>query len=419
MKNLRVLMFGWEYAPLMTGGLGVVCHDMAESLVNNGVIVNFVLPTISNEVDSNQVNLINSSLHTDTQFKTHKITSILTPYMTVDSYYQTQTNTTSNSQMNSLYGHNLFEEIERYTYNASKIASIEKYDVIHVHDWMTFGAGIAAKKISGKPLIMHVHSTEYDRSGGAPYPEILKLEKNGLKQADLVVAVSNRTKNVLVDKYGIKSEKIKVVYNAINHDSTCENDNDNDLTTSISNNDISENAKKEKVVLFLGRLSIQKGADFLLKAAKLVIGSIRSEVRFVFVGKGDMLRQLIHQSIDLGIAKNVSFLGFLDHSEIDKAYKHADLFVMPSVSEPFGLTSLEAIKNGTPVIVSKQSGVAEVIPNTLKVDYWDTEDMANKILAVLKYTSLSNALISNGYYDLSKITWDSQTKQLIEEYKKL
>jgi len=417
MKKLQVLMFGWEYSPLMTGGLGVVCRDMAESLVNNGVVVNFVLPTIPKKIDSNQVNLINSSLHTDTQFKTHKITSILTPYMTVDSYYQTKKSITSNGEMKSLYEYNLFEEIERYTYNASRIASIEKYDVIHVHDWMTFGAGIAAKKISGKPLIMHVHSTEFDRSGGVPYPEILKLEKNGLRQADLIIAVSNRTKNVLVNKYGIKSEKIKVVYNAINHDNTVKLDNN--LISSISNNDISKNAKKEKVVLFLGRLSIQKGADFLLKAAKLVLDSVKDNVRFVFVGKGDMLGQLIHQSIDLGIAKNVSFLGFLDHGEIDKAYKHADLFVMPSVSEPFGLTSLEAIKNGTPVLVSKQSGVAEVIPNTLKVDYWDTEDMANKILAVLKYTSLSNALISNGYFDLSKITWDSQTEKLIEEYKKL
>jgi len=296
-------------------------------------------------------------------------------------------------------------EVQRYGLIARKIALENKADIIHAHDWMTAFAAIEAKKVLNKPLVFHVHSTEYDRSAFNPHPVILNYETQALNFADKIIAVSQYTKNILVDKYGIDPGKIAVVHNAVDNQPK-------DFQASSYKN------SRDKVVLFLARLSIQKGADYLLKAAQKVIQK-KKNVKFVFVGSGPMLNKLVEMAFDLGIKDNIIFAGALDHDQVDKAYKHADLFVMPSVTEPFGITPLEAMKNGTPVLISKQSGVSEVIKNCLKVDFWDVEQMASKILSILYNDTLSQSLSQNGYHDLRQLTWCTQADKVLAVYQEL
>lgn len=309
------------------------------------------------------------------------------------------------TESGDVYGLNLFEEVERYSFRAFEIVRGQNFDVIHAHDWMTFKAAVNAKLASQKPLIVHVHATEYDRSAGHPNPAVLDYERYGLENADLVIAVSNYTKNIIMDKYGIPEKKIRVIHNAVEK---------TPITLSLKN----ESQFEEKTILFLGRLTIAKGADYLLKAAQKVI-QIYPTVKFVFVGKGEMIKELIDLSIDLGISQNVVFTGWLNHKQVDEAYRRADLFVMPSITEPFGLTALEAMRNGTPVLISRQSGVSEVIQNCLKVDFWDIDNMATKILSVLKYKPLKDTLSENGHTDVDHMSWEKQTAKIVDIYKKL
>jgi len=399
-------MFGWEYAPIITGGLGIVCRDLAEQLIQQNIAIDFILPKLPANLPQNNINFINSSGFINSElYQQFELNSQLIPYAGLNQY---STTVESNNDLQTLYGNNLLNEIRKYAYSALEISRKSQFDVIHAHDWMTFPAAINAKWFSGKPLVVHIHSTEYDRSGNHPYQEIVKYEQLGLDAADVIIAVSERTKQQLIELYHQPAEKIKVIHNAI------ANSPQNKV---ISAAPVAQ-LKKEKIVLFLGRLVAQKGADYLLKAAKLVLRYL-PDTRFVFVGKGEMLPSLINLSIDLGISGNVSFVGFLEHDQIDQAYLQADLFVMPSVSEPFGLTTLEAIRNGTPVLISKQSGVSEVIPNSLKVDFWDIEEMADKILAVLKHEALSSSLVENSRNDLEQITWKHQAEKVVEIYRQM
>ncbi|MCA9382759.1 glycosyltransferase family 4 protein [Candidatus Dojkabacteria bacterium] len=411
MNSIKLLTFGWEYAPIVTGGLGVVCRDLSKSLAAQGVDVSFVLPKLPKQVSVDYLDIINASEIeiTEQTVKHIQVDTLLTPYASYDVYNKQLTALKKRLDLSedagSLYGYDLFNEIERYAARAYDIAKEVNPDVIHAHDWMTFKAGINAKRATGKPLITHIHATEYDRSGGNPYMEIVNYERMGMVYADRVFAVSEKTKNTIVEQYMIPEDKITVIHNAVPY-------NGERASTVVPAD------KKEKIVLFLGRMSVQKGADYLLKAAEKVL-KIHKDVKFVFVGAGDMLKYLIDMSIDLGISQNVVFTGYMSHEEVDKAYHYADLFVMPSVSEPFGITSLEAIRNGTPVLMSKQSGASEVVSNALKVDFWDTEEMANKILAVLMHESLAETLIDNGYSDLERLSWDKQAKKVIDIYKEL
>jgi glycosyltransferase involved in cell wall biosynthesis len=368
--------------------------------------VTFIIPKLPQQIDVNNFKLINASLYkiSKEKWKTIYIESNLLPYQ---DYICPDGEVKINCQDkfdSDLYGVNLISEVERFALIASEIVKDIDCDIIHVHDWMTGIAGIQAKKILKKPLVMHIHSTEYDRTAGWPNLMILNYEKVGLQNADLIIAISEYTKNILIDRYSIPSDKIEVVHNAIN--------------PKINSGLMEKTISNDKIVLFLARLSIQKGADFLLKAAQKVL-QIKRNVKFVIVGKGPMLKTLINLAISLDISDNVIFTGALSHEDVDKAYRYADLFVMPSVSEPFGLTCLEAIKNGTPVIISKQSGVSEVVKNCLKVDYWDIDMMASKIISVLNHDSLSESLSENGYFDLRGLTWDKQADKVIAIYQKL
>lgn len=408
--SLKVLMLGWELAPIVYGGLGVVCRSITERLIRSGIQVTYVIPKLPVSVEIPNLNLINASSVTldEKMFKQLTVNSTLSPYINNERYLQFLHFIRKNhlgGQDDDVYGMDLFSEVERYSYRVRELVSLSDFDVIHAHDWMTFKAAVFAKEISGKPLIVHVHATEHDRSAGNPNPAVLEYEQFGLDNADKIIAVSGYTKNRIIDNYKIPASKISVVHNAIERDEKHQK---------------AETTKPDvtPMVLFLGRLTIAKGADHLLQAADKVV-SVVPDAKFVFVGKGEMIKELIDMSIDLGISQNVVFTGWLSHTQVDEAYRSADLFVMPSITEPFGLTALEAMRNGTPVLISRQSGVSEVIQNCLKVDFWDIDGMANKILSVLRYLPLQETLRENGHYDVNHISWESQTNKIIDIYNEL
>ena len=336
--------------------------------------------------------------------KIARVKTLLTPYMTSEEYQSKYLfNRKQQDTSKDLYGHDLFEEIHRYAARVQVIAQTENFDIIHAHDWMTYPAGIEAQKITGKPLVVHIHATSFDRAGGQGINQyVYDIEKTGFNEANKILAVSNYTKNLLVKHYGINPDKIRVVHNAVEF-------------AEVQHHKIE---KDDKIVLFLGRITIQKGPDYFLEAAKKVL-DMDKKVKFIFAGSGDMEARMIERTAELGIANKVLFAGFLKGEDVNKAYQMADVYVMPSVSEPFGITPLEAMKVGTPVIISKQSGVSEVVHHVLKVDFWDVNDMANKIMAILHYKSLTKEIKRHGTIEVNKFNWNIPAKKCIEEYEAL
>ncbi|MFA6338657.1 MAG: glycosyltransferase family 4 protein [Candidatus Paceibacterota bacterium] len=401
-ERIRVLMFGWEFPPFNSGGLGVACLGLTKAIVGENAEIIFVLPK--------KIDIKNSpvKLHfADSHLVNYKIIdSLISPYLTEDDFLKKRGNFGD-------YGMDLIDAVKLYALRAREIAKEENFNIIHAHDWLSFGAGIEAKKISGKPLIVHIHSTEFDRTGGTGINnEIYLLEKQGMEYADAIIAVSNFTKDVIISKYGIPPEKIQVVHNGIeNKEETQKDQNKSDFFRIIKTNG-------GKIVIFVGRITIQKGPDYFLKSAKKVL-EFCPNTFFIVAGSGDMQNQIIRQTAQLGISDRVLFSGFLRDEELNSLYKNADLFIMPSVSEPFGLTALEAMQHGTPVIVSKQSGVSEVVNHALKVDFWDTDELTNKIVSVLKNESLSSTLKSNSLNEVKTISWKNAAQKCVEIYKKI
>jgi glycosyltransferase involved in cell wall biosynthesis len=303
------------------------------------------------------------------------------------------------------YSRDLFAEVARYTMVVADIARRESHDVVHAHDWMTFPAGAAAARASGKPLVVHVHSCEYDRSGDGANPRIVEIEQAGMDAADLVVCVSHYTASVVASRYRIDEGKIRVVHNAVTR-------RDQHLDPHQGK------AIEEPVVLFLGRVTFQKGPDYFLQAAALVVKE-EPAVRFVLGGSGDMLPRMIETAAQLGLARHVFFTGFLRGDDVERMYAMADLYVMPSVSEPFGIAPLEAMALDVPVIVSRQSGVAEILQHALKVDFWDVRDMAEKILAVLRRPALRKTLVESGREEVAQMSWDLRGQHLRDIYREL
>jgi glycosyltransferase involved in cell wall biosynthesis len=299
------------------------------------------------------------------------------------------------------YGWGLYDEVYRYALKAAEIAAVEDHDVIHCHDWMTYQAGMKAKEVSGKPLVVTVHSTGFDRTGGHPNQYEYDIEKAGMNAADRVIAVSRYTKNMIVQNYGISPDKVSVVYNAV------EQHGYNVRKVRLNETD--------KIVLFLGRVTIQKGPDYFVSAARKVL-DVEPNVKFVVTGTGDMLGWMINEVAWRGMADKFIFTGFMTGKDVDRLYKMADLYVMPSVSEPFGITPLEAIKNGTPALISYQSGVSEVLSHALKVDFWDIDDMSDKMLAVLRYRELSQTLNQHGAMEVQAMTWDKVADDTLSVY---
>lgn len=366
---MKVAMIGWEYPPFTVGGLGTHCYGLTRSLSNMGVKVDFYMPQTKHGATSDTCNLVIKEVGETTVF----------PY--------------DRPESNEIAGQ-FFEAVSRYnTLVVSKVKGT--YDVIHCHDWLTIQASIELKDLLGVPLVLTVHSTEYDRSGWIhPNQWFIDIEKKGMEKADKIIAVSQGTKRTIIEKYGIDPEKITVIYNAVYP--------------------ISE-GEKQKLVLFLGRLTIQKGADVFLRAAKKVT-EFEPGVRFVVAGAGDLLPDLIKQAVELGISNRVIFTDRLTDEEMKHIYGIASVYVMPSVSEPFGITALEAISAGTPTIASKTAGVCETFHNCLKVDFWDSDEIANKIVSLLRYDSLNKTLTENGKQEIELFTWDIVAEKTLEVY---
>ena len=300
------------------------------------------------------------------------------------------------------YGSDLFGDAVRYARLVGALGMTERFDVIHAHDWLTYQAGLLIKQITGKPLICHIHATEFDRSGEHINQGVYDIERAGLNGADRVIAVSRLTKAIVHKRYGVADEKIDVVYNGV-----AQSDAQPQRGSAIE--------QDEKIVLFLGRITMQKGPEYFIQAAKRVLEK-HEKVKFVVAGSGDMAVRMIEHAASIGIGHKVLFTGFLRGRDVDRVYQMADCYVMPSVSEPFGIAPLEAMRNDVPVIVSKQSGVSEVLTHCLKVDFWDTDEMANKIVAVLKYPPLGQTLREHGRFELRGLNWDGAAEKCVKVY---
>lgn len=404
---MKVLMYGWEFPPIQSGGLGVACQGIVEGLLSHHHDVFLVLPKTSPAMqmyDPAKFKILSAGESGGMVEIGTVLTGLYSPYLTSETEYQEYLKKVLKNEPNSLYGQNMMEEVYRYAAKAAVHAKHVPHDIIHTHDWLTVEAGIQAKKISGQPHVMHVHATEFDRSGETPNQAVYNLERRGMEKADRVIAVSEYTKKMLIKYYGIPEWKIDVVHNAVQPNFTTYHKSHH-----INNSD--------KIVLFLGRMTMQKGPDYFLQMAKKVLDYMK-RVKFVMAGNGDMMDQIIRMAIGLGIEKNVLFSGFLKGDEIHRAYAEADLYVMPSVSEPFGITPLEAIRQGTPVLISKQSGISEVIKNALRVDFWDIDEMANKVIAALKYPALHETLRERARQEVNKMSWQKQAGEITKVYKK-
>lgn len=401
---VKVLMFGWEFPPYAKGGLGTACYGMTKALSKIGVKVYFVMPHLSPNAKADFVELVSADF--DEEFvRIIQTKTLLHQYISFEEYSLKLEKTRKESKNNEwkVYGTNLYEEVLRYAALARKIAKMYDFDVIHAHDWLTFLAGIEAKKASKKPLIIHVHATEFDRS---PFPNqiVYDIEKKGIDESDAIICVSHLTKKILVEKYNANPNKIFVVHNGIDYE---------EKSLQVE--------KKDKLVLFLGRVTYQKGPEFFVEVAKKVL-QYEPDTKFLVVGEGDMLPWLIHKVASEGLAGKILFTGFLRGKELEKAYALADVYVMPSRSEPFGLTPLEALLCGTPVVISKQSGVSEVLKHALKVDFWDVDEMTNKIVALLRYKALHNQLKTHGKEEIKTLSWDkaaAKIKCIYEKYMKV
>ncbi len=391
--SMKALMFGWEWPPHNSGGLGVACWGLSRAIAAEGVDLTFVLPRRV-KASAPWAKIVFADLsHLSPEMEALR-ERLFSGYITAEQYELLKK---EYPELAHLQG-SLFDEVLAYGINARRVARLESHDVIHAHDWLSMLAGIEARKVSGKPLIVHVHATEFDRSGeSGMYNGIYHIERMGVHAADKVIAVSNYTKQILVRYYGMDPARIEVVHNGI----------DQDDTTVVQSSEEVMHALKRRgmhIVLFVGRITMQKGPEYFLRAARRVLEK-RPNTVFLFAGSGDLERRTIQEAAYYGIGDKVIFLGFMRGESLAKLYKLCDVFVMPSVSEPFGIVPLEALANGAPVIVSKQSGVAEVLNHALKVDFWDTDEMAEKIIAVLEYEALRSTMRDNGKREVFGLVW--------------
>ena len=466
---MKILMLGWEFPPYISGGLGTACYGLTKGMSQIGAQVLFVLPRPAVDQTRSHVQLLSPSdlqamdpalaekaladiaaagidlpglssedLAADMPNVTIKtVDALLQPYTGQEQHAcnvadlraiqqagqavgRSAGQSTSQSAgkaagehqpakfvdspaPNAHYHGDLITEVRRYACLVANLAQQYTFDIIHAHDWMTYPAGIALAKATKKPLVVHIHSTEFDRSVQSVDQTVYDIERQGMHAAQRVIAVSHLTKGICTARYDIPPEKIEVVYNAILNGKQPINGH----RTTI--------AKGEKIVLFLGRITYQKGPEYFLAAAKKVL-SVMENVKFIMAGSGDMTRRTIELAAGMGIGHKVLFPGFLRGQDVEKVYRMADLYVMPSVSEPFGIAPLEAMSNDVPVIISKQSGVSELLTNVLSVDFWDIDEMANKIVAVLRHPPLQATLRQHGSFEVRKLSWQDSAQECIRVY---
>jgi glycosyltransferase involved in cell wall biosynthesis len=401
---MKVLTFGWEFPPYKNGGLGVACYGLTRELVESGVEVTFVLPKRQETRgkarflfadEERWVGMVNSEVVGGAYGESGANLQVIVGY--------------DSSGRPIIQARSLLEEVHRFAHQASFIARQEEFDVIHAHDWTTYLAGIAAKRASGKKLVTHVHITSFDQAAGDNVdPNIFAVEQEGFAAADKVVTVSEYTKRKIVEKHGVDPAKIAVVHNGC------------DPYAPVQHPPALAELKAQGkfIVFFIGRITLMKGVDHMIRAARLVVDH-NPDVVFVIAGHGDMERQVIELVGQLGLSKNVIFAGALWEDERDRMYQSADLFVMPSVSEPFGLVPLEALQHGTPSVISKQSGVSEVLSHVLKVDFWDVEEMANQILSSVRYPVMREQMVKEGREQLVHISWRRAAEKVTALYRSL
>lgn len=440
-------MFGWEFPPHISGGLGTACFGIIESLRKSNTQILFVIPQADVKPIGEGLEIINASAilvpilspeinqQQPEQNRSEETTTVISsvetirvhseifpytsPHVLSDApsvppwnFQLPETNIVSivdphtgrinnqavvRYQFSGGYGPNLLEEVQQYGLVGAEIARQRNFDIIHVHEWLTFKAGKAAKEISGKPLIVHVHATEFDRAGKNVDARVFEIEREGMELADKVIAVSQWTKNIITSRYGISPDKVKVVHNG----SLPQTDSGSIQLPPIG----------KRIVTFLGRITYQKGPAYFIDAAALVLKKFR-DVHFVMAGSGDLLPEMIERVARLRIASHFHFTGFLKKNRVDQLWSATNLYVMPSVSEPFGISPLEAVQAGVPVIISNQSGVAEVMQHVVKVDFWNIEALADAMCNILKYSSLSETLKNKSIEEIAGVTWERAAKKI-------
>lgn len=472
---MKVLMFGWEFPPHISGGLGTACFGLTKGLKSlDDIELLFVVPkkygdedekiakiigasdipitqkrTIANDIYSDEINhilksaiesKINVRFDKDKDMTLIEVASLLIPYLSAEQYEKilkkkkldkskvylndegklvylqdgveievkldytdiVETDELGRYNFSGKYGANLLEEVAKYAEVAGVIAAQHDFDLIHAHDWLTYAAGIAAKRISGKPLVIHVHATEFDRSGENVDKRVYEIEKMGMDNADKIITVSNLTRNIVINKYHQNPEKITTVYNAVEFNTERKMHFEKNV--------------KEKIVTFLGRVTYQKGPEYFVEAAYKVLQRV-DNVRFVMAGSGDMLRKMIRRAAHLKITDKFHFTDFLKGDDVKRMFAISDVYVMPSVSEPFGISPLEAMQSNVPTIISKQSGVAEILKHAIKIDFWDINAMADAIYGLLQYDSLSQMVIKHGRDEVDSLKWDNAAYNVREVYK--
>ena len=425
---MRVLMFGWEFPPHIAGGLGTACYGIVKGLAYNGVQTMFVMPSASGDEDRSAADIINASeipvevsstMNVDDFLDKVQFVHIgtnMVPYLDPAEFHSLVEEDRKRQvrdfsihygqtyKFSGKYGSNLMEEVARYAMVGGTIAMTHKgeFDVIHAHDWLTYMAGIAAKRLSGKPLVVHVHATSFDRSSDNNIDtRVYDIEKRGMEAADRVITVSDLTRNIVITKYGIDPSKVVTVHNAVDFSGRSEIQ--------------VERGVKEKVVTFLGRITFQKGPEYFIEAAAKILKKCKN-VRFVMAGSGDMMNRSIRQVARLGISDRFHFTGFLRGAEVQKMFALSDVYVMPSVSEPFGISPLEAMRSGVPSVISRQSGAAEVLKYAFKVDFWDVDAMADEIYALLQYPALADFASKYGYDEVNTLKWNNAAAKIKSVY---
>jgi glycosyltransferase involved in cell wall biosynthesis len=426
---MRVLMFGWEFPPHISGGLGTASYGLTKGMATmDDLEVIFVVPKAWGDEDQSMVRLVGANKvpvsykkiyykGTRTSIEKIEVSSKIVPYTDPEDFWKrvksevkghqlfVQTNNKGMVDFSGRYDQNLLDEIYKYSIVASVIAEENDFDVIHAHDWLAYPAGIAAMEVSGKPLVIHVHATDFDRSGGNVNPEVYRIEKKGMDAASKIITVSNLTRDIVINKYNINPDKVETVYNAVEH-------------VELTENIVVNKGFDEKVVTFLGRITLQKGPEYFIEAAYKVL-KVMDNVRFVMAGSGDMMERMMRRAASLRITDRFHFTGFLKGMDVYTMLAMSDVYIMPSVSEPFGISPLEAMQSNVPVIISKQSGVAEILTHAVKTDFWDIDAMADAIYGILNYPALASMFIRNGKEEVVRLKWDNSARHVRDIYERV
>lgn len=414
---MKALMFGWEFPPHILGGLGTASYGLTKGMYNNGDMdITFVIPKPWGDEEKGFAQIIGANntpvawRDVSREYVESRIGNTMSPelyfklrdHIYADFNYM-RLNDLGCIEFSGKYPENILEEINNYSIVAGVIARTVPCDIIHSHDWLTYPAGIHAKNVTGKPLVIHVHATEFDRSRGKPNPTVFSIEKDGMTNADHIITVSELTRRTVIEKYGIDPAKVTTVHNAV-------------IPLSEDLLNLEKRESQDKVITFLGRITMQKGPEYFVEAAAKVLQKNKN-VRFVMAGGGDMEAAMIRLAAKRGISDRFHFTGFLRGKEVYQMFRDSDVYVMPSVSEPFGISPLEAMEMGVPSIISKQSGCAEILNNVIKTDYWDIDAMADAMHALVSYPALHNTLRDRGIEEIHNITWEKAGKKVIDIYK--